>query len=244
MDTSVDRRSLLRLAATGAVVAGVGGLAGCMSNGHGGNGNGNGNDNANGNGNDAGGNTSPTAGGTAGSAFAMPAELRSVDGRLQVELVAAAAQLPWGDVRRFALTYNGSVTGPTLRVRPGDTIALSLRNDLDAPTNLHTHGLHVSPDGASDNVLVMIDPGATHQYEYVIPTDHPSGTFWYHPHHHGDVAAQVSGGLCGVIVVEDDLDDLPSMAESNERVLVLSDPFIGTDSGVLNVTQAVQMQGG
>ena len=189
------------------------------------------------------GNASPTAGGAPGAAFAAPEELRSSGGRLELDLVAVSAQLPWGSGTRYALTYNGSVPGPTLRVRPGDTIALRLSNELESPTNLHTHGLHVSPDGASDNVLVMIDPGSAHDYEYVIPSDHPSGTFWYHPHHHGNVAAQVSGGLCGVIVVEDDLDDQPALTETNERVLVLSDPTIGADDGVLGVSQMVQMQG-
>jgi FtsP/CotA-like multicopper oxidase with cupredoxin domain len=238
MDNSVDRRSALRMAAAGAVVVGTGGLAGCMSNGR----NGTSNVNGDGGGSDTG-NTSPSAGGTAGSVFASPEELRSASGRLQVDLVAGSAQLPWGAGTRYALTYNGSVPGPTLRVRPGDTIALTLRNDLDAPTNLHTHGLHVSPSGTSDNILVMIEPGAAHDYEYVISPGHPSGTFWYHPLHHGNVAAQVSGGLCGVIVVEDDLDDQPALADTNERVLVLSDPVIGPDVGVLSVSQAVQKQG-
>jgi FtsP/CotA-like multicopper oxidase with cupredoxin domain len=239
MDFFVDRRSLLRMGAAGAVIVGASGLAGCMSSGAG---HGNDGGNGTGGGSDTG-NNSPTAGGAPGAVFASPKELRSSGGRLELELVAAPAQVPWGSGTRYALAYNGSVPGPTLRVRPGDTISLRLSNELDAPTNLHTHGLHISPDGASDNVLVMIDPGSAHDYEYVIPSDHPSGTFWYHPHHHGNVATQVSGGLCGVIVVEDDLDDQPALADTSERVLVLSDPTIGPDDTVLSVSQMVQMQG-
>ena len=94
--------------------------------------------------------------------------------------------VPWQDGTRYALTYNGISPGPTLRARPGDVINVTLRNELDEPTNLHTHGLHVSPEGTSDNVFIMIEPGQEFSYRYEIPSDHPSGTFWYHPHHHGN----------------------------------------------------------
>ena len=181
--------------------------------------------------------------GVGGAPFTSPDEVRSVGGRLELELVAAAGTIDWDGGRRFATTYNGTAPGPTWRVRPGDTVVVTLRNELDEPTNLHTHGLHVSPDGDSDNILVMVGPGESHTYTYEIPTDHPSGTFWYHPHHHGLVAPQLSGGMAGVIVVEDELDDLPAMRVTAERVMVLGDPAIGTDAGVLDVSQMQMMQG-
>ena len=84
---------------------------------------------------------------------------------------------------------------------PGDVLRLTLANELDQTTNLHTHGLHVSPEGNGDNVFRMVEPGERATYEYVVPTDHPTGTFWYHPHHHGTVADQVFGGLFGALVV-------------------------------------------
>ena len=40
----------------------------------------------------------------------------SENGRLDVELVAAAQHVPFGDGKRFAYTYNGPTPGPTLRV--------------------------------------------------------------------------------------------------------------------------------
>ncbi len=187
--------------------------------------------------------TNPSSGGDVGQDYSPPEEVRSADGRLEVTLVAAATMVPWGSGSRYALTYNGGIPGPTLRVRPGDTLTLTLRNDLDTPTNLHTHGLHISPSGRSDNVFVMIEPGAAYTYEYVLPEDHPSGTFWYHPHHHGVVAAQISGGLAGAIVVEDELDDDPAFRSATERILVLSDPQVGTDASVLDVSAAQQMLG-
>ncbi len=60
-------------------------------------------------------------------------------------------------------------------------------------TNLHVHGLHVSPAGHGDNVFVHVMPGEEWEYEYQIPEDHPAGLFWYHPHPHGLTDGQVEG---------------------------------------------------
>jgi FtsP/CotA-like multicopper oxidase with cupredoxin domain len=115
---------------------------------------------------------------------------------------------------------------PTIETNPGDTVRISLNNklppdpscinwtdDLDKPhcfngTNLHAHGLWISPTGNSDNVLLTINPGVSFQYEYNIPPDHPAGTFWYHPHRHGSTALQVSSGMVGALIVRG--DRLPS----------------------------------
>lgn len=160
---------------------------------------------------------------TAESSPEQPPEYRSSDGRLDVTLTAAVSEVPYADTTRWALTYNGSTTSPTLRVRPGDVLTVRLVNDLPEPTNLHTHGLHVSPDGDSDNVFVTVNPGQERTYRYEIPADHPSGTFWYHPHRHGLTAKQVAAGLAGAIIVEDEIDATLD-AVSDDHVLVVSDP--------------------
>ena len=51
-----------------------------------------------------------------------------------------------------ALTFNGGVPGPTLVVRPGDVLSVAFQNQLAMPTNLHTHGLHVTPGLVSPGV--------------------------------------------------------------------------------------------
>jgi hypothetical protein len=81
--------------------------------------------------------------------------------------------------------YNGLVPGPMLLTEPGDTLNLTVINDLDQVTNLHTHGLHVSPLGNGDNVLVAANPGDTLSVSIKIPDDHFIGQDWYHPHLHG-----------------------------------------------------------
>jgi FtsP/CotA-like multicopper oxidase with cupredoxin domain len=74
-------------------------------------------------------------------------------------------------------------------------------------TNIHYHGMHVTPDSTStvvgDDVLMTIPPGGTIQYSFRIPQNQSPGTHWYHPHKHGSVAVQVANGMAGAFVVED-----------------------------------------
>lgn len=147
-----------------------------------------------------------------------PEVILSVDGVLEATLDAR----PLPSAGPGNLAYSGSIPGPTLRVRPGDTMRVRLENNLGTDmTNLHVHGMHVSPEGNSDNIFVMLENGQAFDYEYVIPENHPSGLYWYHPHHHGDATEQVGGGLVGAIVVEGGLDDLPEIAEMFERMFVI-----------------------
>jgi FtsP/CotA-like multicopper oxidase with cupredoxin domain len=82
--------------------------------------------------------------GASGHLLAEPELLATRDGLLDVEPTAAAgAQLAGRDTS--ALGYDATSPGPTLRVAPGDLLRIRLTNHLDVPTNLHTHGLHVSP---------------------------------------------------------------------------------------------------
>lgn len=154
-----------------------------------------------------------------GGDLAQPPEERSSNGRLQVQLEAAPGQIMLAGQQAAALGYNGRIPGPTLRIQPGDVLRIRLVNNLPQATNLHVHGLHVSPKGSGDNPFVSVDPGDAFDYEYKLPLDHPPGVYWYHPHHHGTVADQIFAGLFGAIIVED-----PAPIEASvERVLVISD---------------------
>lgn len=132
-----------------------------------------------------------------------------------------------------------ALVGPTIRVRKGDKLRIRIINSLDpkdlppdndtradfpqgySVTNLHTHGLHVSPSKAADNVYVEIMPHEHHQFEYDILPNHTPGTFWYHPHKHGSVAYQLTSGMAGALIVEGGLDDIPGIKGITEYVLVL-----------------------
>jgi FtsP/CotA-like multicopper oxidase with cupredoxin domain len=182
---------------------------------------------------------SPTRTALDAGTLTEPPTLTSAGGRLELELAAAPTTVVIDGAAVQAITYNGTLPGPTLRLKRGDRVSLRFVNGLGAPTNLHTHGLVVSPEGASDNVFVMIDSGATHDYEYVLGADHPPGVFWYHPHHHGISAEQLFGGLYGAIIVEDETP----IEVARERVLVVSD--IGFDAaGALDLaSNMTRMQG-
>ena len=175
----------------------------------------------------------------AGEQLAEPETMRSEDGLLRVRLAAAEGALTIGGRRANAYGYNGTLPGPTLRLRPGDRLQVELVNRLESPTNLHVHGLRVSPADNGDNVFVSVQPGQTFAYDYRLPEDHPPGVYWYHPHRHPLVADQVFGGLYGAIVVEDP-DELPV---SRERVLVVSDITLDAAGRVRPPSRTARMMG-
>jgi FtsP/CotA-like multicopper oxidase with cupredoxin domain len=108
-------------------------------------------------------------------------------------------------------------------MQAGDAVHIRFTNGLDAPTNLHYHGLHIPPTGEADNPFRHVAPGETVDYRFTVPADHPGGLFWYHPHHHGVVAPQVFGGLAGPLIVRGAVDALPELQAAEDRVLVLQD---------------------
>jgi FtsP/CotA-like multicopper oxidase with cupredoxin domain len=174
-----------------------------------------------------------------GETFAEPEVLHSEGGRLEVRLEAALGTHDVAGRRAVTMGYNGGVPGPTLRLRPGDTLRVELVNRLEQVTNLHVHGLHVSPEHNGDNVFLAVEPGRTRQYEYQLPEDHPPGVYWYHPHHHGTVADQLFGGLYGAIIVEDD-DAIPV---DRERVMVVSDITLDASGSLVAPSTMEQMMG-
>ena len=105
-----------------------------------------------------------------------PPQWVSRDGYLRVRLVAEERQVQLGGRSVQALVYNGDYMPPTIRVRPGDRLDLELVNKLPEATNLHVHGMHVSPQGNSDNVFLHIGPGQTFQYTSGCVLTTPVGT--------------------------------------------------------------------
>lgn len=173
-----------------------------------------------------------------GQALAQPEVMASSSGVLDVRLTAATGvRLAGHDTSAWG--YNGTSPGPTLRVRPGDLLRVRLVNRLDQPTNLHTHGLHVSPDGTGDNPFVTVRPGDSFDYSFRIPADHPAGTFWYHPHHHGTVADQIFAGLVGALLIEAE----PDLQVSNDLVLLVTDTTLDAAGGVAPASRMARLQG-
>jgi FtsP/CotA-like multicopper oxidase with cupredoxin domain len=145
----------------------------------------------------------------------------------------------WDEVK--LRSYNGKLGGPRIDAFPGDTLNITLQNrlppephtDMDPPemehelgphgfntTNLHFHGMHVSPAGNADNVMLEIPPGSHFHYEVKIPHDHPAGTYWYHGHKHGAGALQLGSGMAGALIIRGDIDRVPAIRAARERVIL------------------------
>jgi len=154
-------------------------------------------------------------------AWLEPEIRASRDGRLATRLRVAETEVTIARRPARAVVYEGTFPGPTLEVHAGDELAIDLVNDAPQVTNLHTHGLHVSPRRPGDDVLLDVEPGASFGYRYAIPADHPGGTFWYHAHRHMLTDNQVFGGLFGMLIVRGALDRLPGIAGLEERALVM-----------------------
>ena len=132
--------------------------------------------------------------------------------------------------------------GARLQLSPGDVLKIRLLNQLPRnpaassqaggnsflalnPTNIHTHGMLVSPRYATpadptwgDNVFLYNFNSANGapdldsnlhgtavfdvvDYSIAIPASHPSGLYWFHPHVHGISEQQISAGLAGIITI-------------------------------------------
>lgn len=157
-------------------------------------------------------------------------------------------------------TYNHAVPGPSMIVEPGDTIKVNLQNNfprrdpsdigiLNWPegfntTNIHFHGLHVSPSSytlngekvlSSDDVLAPVDPRESHQWCVVLPDFHAPGTHWYHAHKHGSTGVQVSNGMAGAIIVRERNERLNIVGPMQDKIMLIQevvppDPVCATDS--------------
>jgi FtsP/CotA-like multicopper oxidase with cupredoxin domain len=132
---------------------------------------------------------------------------------------------------------NGSAIAPTIRIRPGDTLTLNVKNELppgpgmnmpDMPagntTNLHYHGLNASPRAPQDEAIkTAIAPGQIYTYKLKIPNDAPPGMDWYHPHVHMLSEDQVLSGLSGALIVDGISQAYPKVKKLPEQVFVLRD---------------------
>ena len=153
----------------------------------------------------------------------------SRNGQLNTTLHMSVSPVTIDGNRYVTMNYNGSFPGPTLVFCPGDTVRVRLINALHEETNLHVHGLHVSPQANHDNVYLEIKPGRTFHYEYSIPDDQDPGTFWYHPHRHMLVEQQIFAGLSGGIIVQGRLDD--ELARIPQRIMVIQSTELCDQTG-------------
>src|SRR3954447_6823184 len=147
--------------------------------------------------------------------------------------IAPVAKTLGGDRVRM-LSYNGSIPGPTLRVRQNSEITVDVRNDGDTEATVHWHGLRL--DNKYDGVPyetqapIPLDGG---EFSYRLRFPDP-GLYWYHPHIREDYGLDM--GLYGNIVVEpEDADYWPPV---NRDVVVTLDDVLVEDGSIVAFSQA------
>ncbi|ACO76293.1 Copper-resistance protein A precursor CopA family [Azotobacter vinelandii CA] len=135
---------------------------------------------------------------------------------------------------RIATVINGSLPGPTLRWREGDSVTLRVRNRLDEDTSLHWHGilLPANMDGVPGLSFDGIAPGGLYQYRFKVKQN---GTYWYHSHS----GFQEQTGVYGALVI-DPREPEPFRYE-RDYVVMLSD---WTDENPARVLKKLEKQSG
>jgi FtsP/CotA-like multicopper oxidase with cupredoxin domain len=139
------------------------------------------------------------------------------------ELAGTDFDLRIGEIRanltgreRTALAINGSIPGPLLRWREGDTVTLRVSNALDEDTSIHWHGviLPANMDGVPGLSFAGIRPGETYPYRFEV---RQAGTYWYHSHS----GFQEQRGVYGPLVIAP--RDPDPIAADREHVLMFTD---------------------
>lgn len=169
-----------------------------------------------------------------GTAFQDPVTMPNISttpGVVEVNLEAKIAPINVNGVTANLLTYNGAYPAPTIKVKKGDLLKVHYKNSLPNTgtnmmgasndlSNLHTHGLHVSPMGNSDNLMLSFASGQTFDYQYDLSLHPGSNLNFYHPHRHGNSAEQLWGGMAGALEVA---DETTALASFETHTMVLKD---------------------
>ncbi|MFB0874229.1 MULTISPECIES: copper resistance system multicopper oxidase [unclassified Sphingobium] len=133
-----------------------------------------------------------------------------------IALTVGESHFATGGRSAHAITVNGTLPAPLIRLKEGQTVRLAVTNRLKEDTSIHWHGLIVpfQMDGVPGISFPGIRPGETFTYEFPI---RQSGTYWYHSHS----GMQEAMGHYGPIVIDPAGPD-PVQAD-REHVIVLSD---------------------
>jgi FtsP/CotA-like multicopper oxidase with cupredoxin domain len=145
----------------------------------------------------------------------MPATMPELSGD-DIRLTIGHTPITIDGRAAHAVTINGTVPGPLLRLKEGQRARISVTNSLDEETSIHWHGLLVPPDmdGVPGVSFPGIPPGETFVYEFPVAQ---SGTYWYHSHS----GMQEPMGHYGPIVIEPAHPD--PVESEREHVIVLAD---------------------
>ena len=148
-------------------------------------------------------------------ALSGPGQINELSGS-EFELFIGETPVNFTGSPRTALTINGSLPGPLLRWREGDTVTLRVRNRLKDSTSIHWHGilLPANMDGVPGLSFHGIEPGGVYVYQFKV---RQHGTYWYHSHS----GLQEQAGVYGPLVI--DAKEPEPFHYDRDYVLMLSD---------------------
>ncbi|MGX9380033.1 copper resistance system multicopper oxidase [Pseudomonas sp. JQ36] len=144
-----------------------------------------------------------------------PGQINELSGS-EFELFIGETPVNFTGSPRTALTINGSLPGPLLRWREGDTVTLRVRNRLKDSTSIHWHGilLPANMDGVPGLSFHGIEPGGVYVYQFKV---RQHGTYWYHSHS----GLQEQAGVYGPLVI--DAKEPEPFQYDRDYVVMLSD---------------------
>jgi FtsP/CotA-like multicopper oxidase with cupredoxin domain len=153
---------------------------------------------------------------------AAPAEIVDVAPGAFIDLRVTLVTKRIGDRSHVMLAYNGSIPGPTLRVKQGSEIFVTVTNETPIDATVHWHGLRLENrfDGVPGDTQKPIQPGGRYTHRLNFPDP---GLYWYHPHILEDYTQEM--GLYGNVIVEPNDPDYWPQAD-REIVLTLDDIVI------------------
>ena len=164
-------------------------------------------------------------------ALSGPGQINELSGS-EFELFIGETPVNFTGSPRTALTINGSLPGPLLRWREGDTVTLRVRNRLKDSTSIHWHGilLPANMDGVPGLSFHGIEPGGVYVYQFKV---RQHGTYWYHSHS----GLQEQAGVYGPLVI--DAKEPEPFHYDRDYVVMLSD---WTDEGPASLMKTLKKQ--
>lgn len=138
--------------------------------------------------------------------------------------------VPWAETATYG--YSGSLLGPVVRIRSGQSVTANIVNKLPVESSVHWHGLFVASD--VDGPFNPIAPGSA--WSPTLNVSQPAATTWFHPHPHGDTARQTYMGLAGLLYIDDDSAaafNLPRDYGIDDLPIILQDRNFGKDGQLI-----------
>ncbi len=128
-------------------------------------------------------------------------------------------------------TLPDSYLGPILHLKRGQSVRVHFTNQLNEPSIIHWHGLHV-PESADGHPRLVVAPGQKYIYDFTVADR--AGTYWFHPHPHGRTGPQVYNGLAGLFIISDDEEAALGLPSGDyDLPLVIQDRTFNDDNQLI-----------